>query len=54
LKEYGVIEEIPEVLTKKNYLEIEKKMKEFAKLIRIPLDELDLLFWSEETGFIFK
>lgn len=54
LKEYGVIEEIPETLTKKVYLEIEDKMRDFAKLVKIPLDELDLLFWSEETGVIFK
>jgi N-glycosylase/DNA lyase len=54
LKEYGVIEEIPKALTKKCYLEIEKKMKEFSKLVGISMDELDLLFWSEETGIIFK
>jgi N-glycosylase/DNA lyase len=54
LKEYGVIEEIPEVLTKKVYLEIENKMRDFSKLVKIPMDELDLLFWSEETGMIFK
>jgi N-glycosylase/DNA lyase len=54
LKEYGVIEEIPEVLTKKLYLEIESKMRNFSKLVKIPMDELDLLFWSEETGMIFK
>jgi N-glycosylase/DNA lyase len=54
LEEYGVIEEIPKTLTKKCYLEIEKKMKEFSKLVGIPMDELDLLFWSEETGIIFK
>jgi len=54
LKEYGVIEEVPEVLTKKNYLEIESKMRKFSKLVKIPMDELDLLFWSEETGMIFK
>lgn len=54
LKEYGVIDEVPEALTKKNYLEIESKMREFSKLVKIPMDELDLLFWSEETGMIFK
>jgi len=54
LKEYEVIEEIPKNLTKNNYLEIENKMKNFSKLIGISLDELDLLFWSEETGIIFK
>jgi N-glycosylase/DNA lyase len=54
LKEYAVIEEIPKTLTKKNYLEMEKKVREFSKLVGIPMDELDLLFWSEETGIIFK
>ncbi len=54
LHDYGVIEKIPKTLTKKTYLEIEKKMEKFSEQIGIPLAELDLLFWSEETGFIFK
>jgi len=54
LAEYGVIDEIPKTLTRKSYLEIEKKMKNFAKSIEISLDELDLLLWSKETGEIFK
>lgn len=54
LERYGVIEEIPKSLTAKKYFEIEKKMKEFAKNVGIPFDELDLLLWSEETGMIFK
>lgn len=54
LKEYGVIDELPKSMTKKKYLEIEEKMKEFSKKVGIPMDELDLLFWSERTGFIFK
>jgi len=54
LKEYGVVEKVPEVLTKKVYLDIESKMRGFSKLIKIPMDELDLLLWSEETGMIFK
>jgi len=29
-------------------------MKEFSKKVNIPLAELDLLFWSEETGEVFK
>jgi len=49
----GVIDEVKN-LTDKKYLELENKMMEFAEKIRIPLDELDLLFWSEETGQIFK
>lgn len=54
LVEYGVIDEMPKTLTAKVYLEIEKKMKEFAEKIGIPFAELDLLFWSEETGHVFK
>jgi len=50
----GVIESLPKSLTPKKYLEIEEKMKKFADKINIPFPELDLLFWSEETGEIFK
>jgi len=38
----------------KHYLEIEKKFIDFSNDINIPIDELDLLFWSEESGEIFK
>lgn len=54
LKKEGVIKEIPKTLSKKKYLEIEKQMRSFAKKIKIPMDELDLLFWSMETGKVFK
>ena len=54
LLKYKVIEEIPKSLTPKKYMEIENQMKGFAKKIKIPMSHLDLLFWSEETGEIFK
>jgi N-glycosylase/DNA lyase len=54
LREFGIIKKIPKSLTKKEYLKIEKKMREFSKKLGIPLDELDLLLWSKETGFVFK
>ena len=54
LKKYNVIEEIPKSLTIKRYLEIEEKMKNFAESINVPFAELDLLWWSEESGEIFK
>lgn len=50
----GVINEVPKTLSKKNYLEIEEKMRVFCKLNKIPFDELDLIFWSNETGEVFK
>jgi N-glycosylase/DNA lyase len=54
LYKYGVIKVIPKNLTKKFYLEIEQRMKFFARSLDMQLQELDLLLWSEETGFIFK
>lgn len=55
LKRYGVIDKIPpSVGSRKVYVEIEDKVRKFSKRISIPMDELDLLFWSIETGFIFK
>jgi N-glycosylase/DNA lyase len=50
----GLINEIPNLSSKKKYLEIEQKFLEFSEKIKIPLDELDLLFWSEEAGEILK
>jgi N-glycosylase/DNA lyase len=54
LRRLGVIRSIPATLSRKRYLSIEKRFKKFAELIGIPLDELDLLFWSMETGEIRK
>jgi N-glycosylase/DNA lyase len=54
LKKHGVIRTIPAALTGRQYLVIENKFKAFAREVDIPLDELDLLFWSMETGEILK
>lgn len=54
LKNFGVIDEIPKTVTKKVYFDIERKFKEFSVKTGIPIDELDLLFWAEEAGLIFK
>ncbi len=54
LKRYGAISRIPPSLSKKQYFSIERRFKKFAETIGIPLDELDLLFWSMETGEIRK
>ncbi len=51
---YSVIREIPKSLTEKKYLEIEGKFLDFAKAQGIPASHLDLVFWSEEAGEIFK
>ena len=55
LQRYGVIGKIPSSLGSKSvYLEIEDKMKGFSKKTGIPLEDMDLLFWSLQTGFVFK
>jgi len=54
LKRYRIIKKIPSLINRKIYLNVENKMRGFSLKIGIPLQELDLLFWSEQTGFIFK
>ncbi len=53
LREMGVIE-LPKMLSRKRYIEIEEEMKRFSEKTGIPLSHLDLLFWSRETGKVFK
>ncbi|HUN67149.1 MAG TPA: DNA lyase [Bacteroidota bacterium] len=50
----GAIRSLPPTLTPRRYKLLEKKFHTFALQIGIPLDELDLLFWSMETGEILK
>ncbi|HII07927.1 MAG TPA: N-glycosylase/DNA lyase [Methanotrichaceae archaeon] len=50
----GVIDEIPKSLTKKRYLEIERRMIAFSRETEIPMGHLDMVLWSKETGEIFK
>jgi N-glycosylase/DNA lyase len=55
LKRLEIIDEVPKSgPTKKQYLAIEQQWHNYANRIGIPVDELDLLFWSMETGEIRK
>jgi N-glycosylase/DNA lyase len=54
LKKYRIIGKIPASISRKTYLNIEARMRDFSRKINIPMEELDLLFWSNQTGFIFK
>lgn len=54
LFEFGVIDEPKRPSTREKYREIEQKMKKFSVEIGIPMDELDLLFWSRKNGKILK
>ncbi len=50
----GVIDEVPASLTKRIYLEIERKMTAFSQETEIPMGHLDLLLWYKEAGEVFK
>ena len=50
LRDYGVIKEIPSSITKNVYIEIEGKMRGFSKGIDVPMDALDVLFWTGLSG----
>ncbi len=54
LVEEKVISEVPKSLTPKIYLEIESKMKKFSEQVGLSLYELDLFWWSEESGVVLK
>ncbi|MCK4927149.1 MAG: DNA lyase, partial [Candidatus Aenigmarchaeota archaeon] len=54
LERYKVIDSIPKTITPKRYIEIENCVRKLSEDTKIPMDALDLLFWSEETGEIFK
>jgi N-glycosylase/DNA lyase len=54
LHEAGYLEEIPNSLTQKRYMELEQVMKRFARDLRIPLAELDLTLWAMGAGGVFK
>jgi N-glycosylase/DNA lyase len=54
LKKHNVIRTIPKTLTPKRYHAIEAKFAQFAEHVGIAMDELDLLFWRNETGEILK
>ena len=54
LRGCGVYDEVPKVGTRKNYLVVENAFLQFSDRVGIDMDELDLLFWSQETGEILK
>ena len=54
LKLIGVLKEIPGSISRRRYLDIEKRMMEFSEAVQIPMGHLDLVMWYKETGEIFK
>lgn len=54
LHETKVFENNNKPNNKKQYLEMEARMKGFSKKIKVPMAELDLILWSSKTGEILK
>lgn len=54
LVQFGVLDKIPNIGNRENYLNIEKIYFEFAKKLGISPEELDLLLWAKETGEVLK
>jgi N-glycosylase/DNA lyase len=54
LRRHGVIRTIPASLPERKYLAIEGAFLAFAAAAGVSMDELDLVFWSRETGEILK
>ncbi|MEM3045981.1 MAG: N-glycosylase/DNA lyase [Candidatus Bathyarchaeia archaeon] len=54
LAEHGVIDEVPKTLTKRRYLEIERRLEALAENMGLTLGELDLYLWYTRTGRVLK
>ena len=54
LYQFEIIDSPKPPTTRKKYLAVEGKLKEFARELGIGADGLDLLLWSEKTGHIPK
>lgn len=50
----NVFKEMPQLSTRRRYEEVEQQFLRFAQFVDIDVDELDLLFWSQEAGMILK
>jgi N-glycosylase/DNA lyase len=50
----GVLAEWPTSISRRRYMEIEALFEDLARTVAIPMDELDLLLWRRETGFLLK
>jgi len=53
LERHGLVER-PKTMTKKNYLTIEKTLKELGEELELNMAKLDLYLWYLETGKILK
>ncbi len=51
---FRLIEEIPKSIGRKQYMDLENKLRDFSNKVKIHLSHLDFVLWYKETGDIFK
>ncbi len=54
LHDIGVVDSMEPPQDRQDYLAIEEKVRELSRSSGIPMEELDLVLWSLETGEVFK
>jgi thermostable 8-oxoguanine DNA glycosylase len=54
LYEFGLVDNAKPPTTRKNYIEVENRVKAFSDKLGIGIGDLDLLLWSVRTGHIPK
>jgi N-glycosylase/DNA lyase len=52
--EQGIIEERPETVTRKKYLEYEAILTKVAARLSMPLGMMDLYLWAKKSGEVIK
>jgi len=54
MEEQDIIEERPKTLTRKTYLEYEAILTRVARMLGMPLGEMDLYLWAKKSGEVIK
>jgi N-glycosylase/DNA lyase len=54
MEETGIIEQRPATLTRKKYLEYEAILMRVARMLDMPIGEMDLYLWAKKSGEVIK
>jgi len=54
MEETGIIEQRPATLTRKKYLEYEAILQKVARMLDMPIGEMDLYLWAKKSGEVIK
>jgi N-glycosylase/DNA lyase len=54
MEETGIIEQRPATLTRRKYLEYEAILTRVAKMLGMPIGEMDLYLWAKKSGEVIK